>query len=285
MSMTQLPATPQEASLESPPVGAAPAAGAAPAEGLTPQEEQALTEQAVADSRGDSVVPLPALRQSRQETKALKAQVATLTQQLQQVLPVVEQYRQIEPLLPFVAVAAAQAAGQAPGQPAQPPQPAFTPRAQAVAQRLQIKPEDAQLLLDVIREESGEVVQRGLEPLSRSVATQKGQQMMQWALSVKDEHGRPYANPQTVQTVFQSLIQADPKLAESEQVARLALTIARGMPGGVPAQVEPNISELSTGGRIPNGGITRLDQQAAEVRGVSLDRFRQLRNNDSDVLE
>lgn len=256
-------------------------------EALDPHDQQELEEKASLDSRGQKVVPVKAVHDERREKNTLRKERDTLKTQQAELQRELDQHKafrqQVEPYLPHLAVIAQQVArGQTPS--LTPQEPAVEPFVAELARELEVEPAVAQKLYKAMSKITKAEVQQAVAPLSRSVATVKAEEMRQRAHQVKDPStGKPYASSQAIDTVFNAIARESPQLAESPEVANLLLVIARGLDPGT--RGEPNLSEVPGGRPGRTDGLTDIDIRAAELRGTSLDRFKQLRNQDNLVLE
>lgn len=268
-----------EVTPESPPVSVK-EEPAGPALDAKDEAELAQTVITGVEHRGEKVVPLKSLKAERQAKAVLRKEVEGLKQQVAEATRVAQHYQQYEPYVPQLAELARQAAE---GRTTQPQQHQVDPQIAAVAKELDTTPEIAAKLMAVMERVAGGVVGKAVEPVAGRVASIQSQEMRQRAYGVKGPDGRQYASKEAIDTVFNALA-ADPKgaaLASSPDVANLVLLIARGLD---PQRYEPNLSELP-GGRGGQGSLSDLDRKAAEMRGISPDRMRELRANDSLELE
>ena len=272
------PLDPQGAETVTPPVVAPPEPPA-----LDAAEERELADKAAPNDRGERMVPLAALREERQSTRQTKEQLKQAQQQLAAMQPIVENYKQIEPLLPYLAVMA-QNLGQppaAPAAPAAPATPAADPKLMAIAERLGTDPETASRLIGVVREIAAEESSSAVRPIAQLASTTAASRQRERLYNVKDPQGRPFAPREAIDQVFTALERTNPELVANEQVANLLALVARGM---APAPSGPTLSETPGGGRAPSM-VSDFGRRAAEARGISMDKFNQLRNLDSAVLE
>jgi hypothetical protein len=134
----------------------------------------------------------------------------------------------------------------------------------------------------IAQEVAGQIVEQKVGPLARTVASAGAETMRAKALQVRDEQGRPFANPQAIHTVFDSIAKSNPDMAADPNVANLALLIARGLPGFE----QPTYSATPGTRQTRADGLTGLDQLAAKMLGVSTETFRKnMGSGDSRVLE
>lgn len=248
---------------------------------LSPDEARDLESKSVPDSRGERVVPLAALKDERRERQRLSKQVEELTAAQTEAQKIVDQYKQIEPYLPHLAVAL-QSQRQTPASTSS-KQPS-NPEIAAVAQELGVDEGTAGKIYRVMRAVAKQESEKTVAPVSRAANTLHASRALEYAYGYKDpKTGRPYASRQAVDNVLGPVFRERPDLATNESVINLLLMVAKA---NDPEQAEPIFTEGAGGGRMGNEvGMSDFARRAAESRGVSLDAFQKLMQNDNMVLE
>jgi hypothetical protein len=167
-----------------------PLAAAPPAEPAAPEPPPDPDEADALDIQGGQYVPLPALKAVRAENKELRGRAAeneTLRQQLAQAQGQIEGFRTIATQL------------QQPRQPQAPP--TQDPRALAFAQKLDLYTQDASgnavpdvakaaSILGIVQEVAGQIADSRVLPMAQQTARDQSIRNYQWALTVKDPHGK-----------------------------------------------------------------------------------------------
>jgi hypothetical protein len=281
-----------------PPVGMTPQADVpAPVEPLQPPApDEDEPEGVVFDSKGQKLVPLSALQQTRGELKAAKA-LASQVEQMKDAAARGEQLGQwvesMRPLLsklkdrPDIVAAVMQnqqappVGPQSPYQPAPDPSEAILPKqdAEDLARTLELyTPEGspdlvrARKLAMLMRRTASQEAQQATAPLSQNLAMgQSGTLKGQYA-AIKDKHGR-VVNPQVLNQMWQivppELVANDPNVAGVLYYAAKGYAAHHGLEEPTPAPRAPLLSEPAGGRPQPTTTLTELDRAMQKAMQVS----------------
>jgi len=289
---------------ETPPIVGPPVAAAAatPAPAEPPPEpppapvepEDEPVEGLVQDARGQRLVPLQALQQTRQELKAAKALVAeveTLKAKAAQGEQVQTWVEQVRPLLDKLKarpdVVQAIMAGQpvpgvaAPEPPKVDPDEALLPKQEAedLARTLELYTPDGQpdvtrarKVAALMRRSADDETARKLAPVMASMAQgQSGTLKAQYA-TVKDKQGRT-VNPQVLDQLWNivppELVARDPQVAGVLYYAAKGYAAHHGLDEPTPPPRAPILSEASGGERRAAPSLTTFDQAIRKAMQVS----------------
>lgn len=223
--------------------------------------------------QGGKYVPLSALRNVRDELKSLKGQASqaqTLAQQVANLQGQLQSYQHVAQTL--------QQQRQAP-----PPDPReqVNPNALKFAQRLDLYRQDAsgqavpdtdkaQELLSIIEQVAEQKARANVEPIQKRAAMEASARNYQWAVAVKDPHGR-----QVDQHVINQIWQAfPPEYTANPQVAQTLVYTALGMDrmrqqAQVPPPAGPPVHTEGVGGNPrTRPAMTDLERRIAADRGV-----------------
>jgi hypothetical protein len=279
-----------------PPIGATPAPVEPLEPPVAPVEPDEEPEGVVFDSKGQKLVPLSALQQTRTELKAAKA----LAGQVEQLKAAAEKGQELEGFIdnirPLLArlrgrpdiVAAVMGNTQAPPpgppspyQPAPDPAEALLPKqdAEDLARTLELyTPEGspdiarARKLAFFMRRTGGEEAQRLTAPMAQNLAIGQAGTLKQQYATIKDKHGRS-VNPQVLNQMWSivppELVAQDPNVAGVLYYAAKGYAAHHGLEEPTPAPKAPLLSEPS-GGRAPaTTTLTDLDERFKKAMQIT----------------
>lgn len=259
--------------------------------GSPPKAEAPVEEQAHVDQRGQQVVPLAKLLQTRDEAKATKAELEALKAEAQQYKTFAEQWGPYAQIIAQRPELLQQLTGQPPakGEPA----PQYDPEAEAIAREFDLytpqgQPDlaRAQRFLERMDKRLEARVGQAIRPVQETALHTRAQALRTEARNYLSRTG--YAKPENFEKVVNLL---PPDLQANEEVMRLAMVIARGL-GDAPANPEqvaramsdPMVTEAA-GRRGGAPSLSDIETRVAASRGLSPEAWRKLSDTSRTELE
>lgn len=258
----------------------------------SPEDERELEEKAV-EARGEKLVPLAALKEERAKRREISQKLSSLQEQVKKYQELEGHWRKVEPyihLLESRPDVLEYILGKEKGGAEEKEE---DPEAVEIAEALGLYTEDgspdtkragkiAKLLERRAEKIASEKIQKEVEPVRKTTLQDRAAMLRARAYEAKDESGRAFAKRENIDKVLDLLpieLQAEPS------VVNLALVLARGLGAAPPEREEPVFSESSGGRRPGSTPLSRIEESAAKIRGISLDQWRKLRDREGDVLE